>query len=813
MLSLATIRSRWHGFLGTFAALVVAVGLLGATGLVLHAAEPRVPARLAQADILVRAAANPNVGGLDKMRRPWSQAEAARLAARLEALDGVSAAVPDTAFYVQALVGGRAAGSVGDEPQGHGWSAARLASFGLSAGRPPAAPGEVVLDDVLGAEPGDRVTLLTAAGPRRYTVSGTVDGPGRYPAGYYVADEEAKRLAGGVTLIGVRAEPGAAARISALVGTEAEVLSGDARTAAEPAREARLRELSGQILGMIAGLAAFTSIFVVASTFAFGTHQRRREFALLRLVGALPRQVRRSVYAEALVVSVAAGVAGSALAAASAQLFGDVLARAEVVRPDLDVPVVAGPLAAAAGVGLVVALLGVWSACRRAAKVPPLEALQTATVETRPMTWPRRISGVLFLLIGVALASTVGLSGIAQALTNASIAAGAAVLGMALLAPALLPPMLRVACWPLALLRGATGLLVREGALTGVRRIASATAPVLLTVSFAVLLVGTLTTALQATALGETDEVGAGVAVTAVENGAGLSEEAAAAVPGNAVYAVESSVFARDETGHWSERNISGVSPDVLATAWDVTVRAGDLTALVGDAFATTPDMLDPMGWRLGDTVPVRGPDGASLPLRLVAVVDGHDLPGRMLVHEDTVRAHDPSALVPVVFTDAPRADVVAAVGDLGAVAVGRTTWEADDGGQADLLWLLVTILVTISAGFGALSVGNTLLMAVRDRRGEFRLLRLAGATPRQVAGLVAVESVVIVALGAVLGGLVSGGALLVMRSALEGAAGRPVPLSVPWGAVAGVVGTCLVIALVASVGPAYRAARRPVAS
>ena len=163
MLSLATIRTRWHSFLGTFAALAVGVALLGATGLVLLATEPRVPARLAAADVLVQAPADPSIQGLWKSRKPWSQAEAAALAGRLGAIGGVSAAVPDVAFYCQALIDGSAAGDPEDEPQGHGWSSARLASFGLSAGRAPAAVGEVVLDEVLGAR---AVDALVAGAPR-----------------------------------------------------------------------------------------------------------------------------------------------------------------------------------------------------------------------------------------------------------------------------------------------------------------------------------------------------------------------------------------------------------------------------------------------------------------------------------------------------------------------------------------------------------------------------------------------------------------------------------------------------------------------
>ena len=68
------------------------------------------------------------------------------------------------------------------------------------------------------------------------------------------------------------------------------------------------------LVGVISG---FITIFVIASTFAFAVASRRREVGLLRLIGATPRQVRRMVLGEAVVVAVAASLTGALLA----QLF------------------------------------------------------------------------------------------------------------------------------------------------------------------------------------------------------------------------------------------------------------------------------------------------------------------------------------------------------------------------------------------------------------------------------------------------------------------------------------------------------------
>ncbi|WP_460863850.1 FtsX-like permease family protein, partial [Nocardiopsis coralliicola] len=63
------------------------------------------------------------------------------------------------------------------------------------------------------------------------------------------------------------------------------------------------------LLASAALLTAFTSVFVVASTFAYSAAQRRREFALLSALGAGPRRLQAVLAGEALLVAAAAGTA------------------------------------------------------------------------------------------------------------------------------------------------------------------------------------------------------------------------------------------------------------------------------------------------------------------------------------------------------------------------------------------------------------------------------------------------------------------------------------------------------------------------
>ena len=69
-------------------------------------------------------------------------------------------------------------------------------------------------------------------------------------------------------------------------------------------------DIVGNILLGFGGVALFVSIFIIYNTFAIVLGQRTRELALLRTVGADPKQIRRSVLGEALVMGVLASVGG-----------------------------------------------------------------------------------------------------------------------------------------------------------------------------------------------------------------------------------------------------------------------------------------------------------------------------------------------------------------------------------------------------------------------------------------------------------------------------------------------------------------------
>lgn len=762
------LRGRWTGLTGTFVALCLGAAVLTASALLLTSAGPRVPARYAGAPLLVHTPGVPGDDNAFAENRPWSPETVEALVRALTPVPGVAAAVPDRAFYAQAVVRGRPAGA----HEARGWSTAALAPHRLVAGGPPVRTGEVVLDRALGLAPGSPVTLLTARGPAPYTVSGLTDGPGPY-----VSDGEAARLGGGVRVIGLLTRPGAdpaavraAVRRAVLgvVGGSGRVLAGPDRAAAEPAADARTRWIGMQVLTAMALLGGFVSVFVVASTFAFRVTQRRREFGLLRAVGATPRQVRLIVYGEALAVGVVAAAAGALLGAAVAPAVGGVLVAAGFEPESFGVRFTPLPVAAAVVAGITAGLLGAWSASGRAARVRPLEALRDHAAGGTPMTRVRWIAGVVSVGGGLALAVASGSAGEDALVNDVLLAAMALIAGLTLLAPVVFPPLVRGFSWPIS--RPAVGMLAGRSAMTAVRRTAATAAPVLLTVGFTVLVTGMVRT----TAAAYTAERAASTSAAAVlvpDGAPGLSDAAlaAASAPGAITAPLPTTVY--------GDRPLSALGDGGLA----------------GDEAAVSEWVARDHGWRTGDVVPLTFEDGSTVRLRIAAVPSG--APAEVLVSRDTVRAHDPSALTPEAYVSRPAGMVFP-----GARTVSVADRAAGDQAEEDrLVWLFTLLLVGVSAGYSGLAIVNTQVMAASARAREFAVLRLSGATRRQVTAAAAVEAALVTGIGAVLGLTVAVPALLGMRAGLAQKSGAAVPLVVPWPTVAAVVAACLVLAAGAS--------------
>ncbi|WP_433290649.1 FtsX-like permease family protein [Actinoplanes sp. CA-030573] len=781
MIAWQMVRHRFGSFAGTFVAIALGVAVVaGATTLYLSS-RPEAPERYSASPVLV---SSPPVAHNDYGEpeyESWTAPEAARLAARLAEVPGVTAAAADPVFYVQRVVDGKPAGDPEEARlDGHAWSSAALGGYRLSAGAAPGRDGEVA---VPGLAPGTRIDVLTAAGPSVWTVTGTVDGPG-----FYVADAVALRMSPGVRVIGltVGGDAGAVAEAArGLVGTDGVVLTGRDRDSLEPVGVTRIRWLGAQLLIAMVTLGAFVAVFVVASTCALSAAQRRREIGLLRAVGATPGQVRRMMYAETVVVALLAALAGLPVGALAASLLAGPFVDAGLEPAGFTVTVQPLALAGSLLLGVVVALAGVAVVARRPSRTPPLDALREAAVERRAMTPTRWIAGVAGVVAGLVLLARLTAMPVTVRSTAGLGAAMLLLTAAALLAPVMIVPLVRAATWPWR--RAATGMLVREGTLIAVRRVASTAAPVLLTVGFTVLLTGTIATIDNVQGADEAADIPAAT-VLAPEGAPGLSDAVVSAQPGVSRLPTRLLVTTGSTTKGYDAAGIpAGEFADLAG--------GGGPGLVVDEATATK------MHVKTGMTLAVAWADGTNERLTVRAVTAGAT---GVVLTRDAVRRHDPAALTGAVLLSGPP---VAQAGARAMTAREYVQIDIDDEGR--LVDLFLTVLIGLTVGYTGLAVANTLLMATAARRAEFRAMRLAGATTGQVVRVTTAEAVLAVVVGTVLGGAVAVVSLEGVRSAVEAELGRAVPLVVPWAATTTVTALCALVAALATAGPVLRAGRR----
>lgn len=786
------VRARWASLAGSFVALALGVAVLTAAALAVVGtllADTEAPRWFTRADVVVAGRDTATLDTGQQVRTAESLAVPAEIANRLSTLDAT--VVVDHVAY------GTVGGAPGDTV--HPWSAAELHGYAWESGGPPRSSGDVVLTAPTDHRPGDRVTMRTAAGPQELTVVGVLRPDS--PAAFHTTDEQARDLAGG--RIDAIAVTGASEdEVAAVVGdAPVRVLTGDQRREAEPDPDADLLLGAVILLGNTGGLAGFVAVFVVASTFSYAVAARRRELGLLRAAGATPRQVRRLVLGEALVVGVLAAGGGVALGSVLAGPFTEWFAGLGLAPSRFTARFVFWPAAAAFGFGLLVALLGAALPARRAGRVGPVEALREATVDRRAMTPTRWVVGLALGAGGVAaLGVAAGMSG-GAAMGYFLLAVLALITGCAVLAPALVPPLVSL----LPRSRGAVGMLARANARTAIRRTAATAAPVLVTVALsAAVLAGTATlTATEAAAARSRITASAVVAgpladatVEAIRDVPGVT--AAVATTDTVVY-----VGAANAPFDWTGRYVDG--PDLRAVQ-RIPVVEGTLAALTGTGTVAVPAG----SWRLGETAVLTLADSTRVRLRVVAVfADQIDL-SRMVLLPSALRAgHTIRPLADTVYLrlnpDADQ-DAIRATGATVINTASLLTAAEDETDRLNRLGMIA--ILGLSLLYTAIAIANTMVMATGARARDLATLRLSGATSRQVLRMIATEALLVTGVGVLLAAAVTGITVLALRIGLASRA-PTVEVDVPWVPIGGITLTCLVIALLASLFPAAVLLRR----
>ena len=208
----------------------------------------------------------------------------------------------------------------------------------------------------------------------------------------------------------------------------------------------------------------------------------------------------------------------------------------------------------------------------------------------------------------------------------------------------------------------------------------------------------------------------------------------------------------------------------------DVGVTAGSLNALHGDTIALGRHRADAAHAHVGDRVPIMLGDGTRAHATVVAIYSRDLAFGDALLAPELAAGHQTTPLLGTILvqTDRPAGGRPAPAGARLRGIPGLRGQRPRVAGHRDRRRprdepLARPAFVAMIFAFTSIAVVNTLIMIALRRRRELALLRLVGATPRQVRSMARWEAVLIITIGLGIGLAIAATALLPLSHALTG--------------------------------------------
>jgi putative ABC transport system permease protein len=729
-------------------------------------------------------------------------------------------------------------------------STAALDPYHLESGRAPAADGEVAVTRHAARAGklriGGTMTVLTPKQARTMRVVGivTVQGHSAVASGDLLlappatVQQAAGLPAGTWQSVWVKAAPGVAP--AKLRGDLARAF-GSAATVrtASGVRHAQSADLQGAgasiggAIGMLSSIAVFVGLFVVSNTFGTLVRQRTRRLALLGAIGGTPRQIKRLIRLEALVLGVVASAGGVLLGYAISGLLTRLFAQDgfDITAADAQYGWIA--LAVPAAVGILVTQLAAWRAARKAARISPMQALRAASADdTTGRRWPRlagafAVFACAWMFFGPVWAIR------AEEPPGPDRTAGTAVLilmgcmttvaALAVLAPFFVGPLGGLVGRIGMAVSGEAGRLARATITRSPRRVSSAASSLMLGVA----LVGA-TAMVVMSANGRFDEAGRQVmradhAIAATgttsDGPAPLPRDLAAkaaAVPGvahaAALTASEVKLVSpkpkRSEDDSSPYVTVAGVDQAALPSLLRL---GGHLPSLPDGRIGLTSSIMKANGLHKGQRIVVRGARG-----RVALTVAGayHD-PSHLfadgaLVAPSTMDRLDPDAAAQAILVSGGSADALSRTlgGVPGVKVMDRDAYVKRAAGSMTKGMRVIYGFIGMALLLSLFGMATTVSMSVAERTREFGLLGAVGATVTQIRAIVRWEAATVV----LLGGLLGIGTALGTVALLHVATGSSfLTVDPPWWLFVLVAAGAAAVTLATSALPARRASTIPV--
>ncbi|MEY9925691.1 putative ABC transport system permease protein [Catenulispora sp. GP43] len=764
----------------------------------------------------------------------------------VKTLPGVQAVYGDVSTERLAVVGAddkAISNSSGGPTVGSNWYVTPHPAVNLTSGRPPAGPGDVVVDADTAAKKhlviGSPLRIVTGtdAGTFQVAVSGIATfrttNPGASLFYFDTATAQTKLLgkSGVFTGVNLDAKPGTSD--DTLKAEVADKLGAgyDVKTRAQ--QEADGRNSVGFIGFMkyimlgFAGISLLVGAFLIVNTFQMLVAQRTRELGLLRALGASRRQINRSVRFEALLL----GVIGATLGiAAGAGLAYGLIAIMNGVGLNLeasDMSVTASSVIAGYAVGVLVTLLAAWIPARRAARITPMAALRDAgTPGDRRASRIRNGIGLVITAGGAAALIGGGVSG-ATAAGGLLLGLGVLVtlVGAILLGPLLAGVVIRALGVWMPAAYGSIGTMAQRNALRNPRRTGATAAALMIGLSL-VSGMAVVGSSLVTSATAEMDKsVGADYIIT-TNGGLMITPEVLAktqATPGLAHVTENKFLNAAvsDASGGGKDGTIviSASSP-TLTQDFDAATTSGSLSdVFTKEGIAIPAAEAKTRNATVGSVLTVTFHGGTPLKLPVLAILSdktvfnhGDGYVSLATLGKSLPASEQPASELLFAKADKGQQDKAYAALKDGLAPFPQVTVKSQTdykqlihdqvGGVLNMVYGLLGLAIVVAI----LGVVNTLALSVVERTREIGLIRAIGMGRRKTRRMIRLESVVIALFGAAMGvglGLAWGVAAQRVLSGIGIST-----LAIPVGTIVAVFLGAAVVGLLAALAPAFRASR-----
>ncbi len=752
-------------------------------------------------------------------------------------VDGVAAAYGYVSAMGAVAVNGKAVETRGAPTLFFSYAPSSISATTYVSGTPPSRPGDVGVIQKLAKDQkltiGSPISIITPNGAEPARVSGVfVFGAESSLGGSLILQptlQDAQQwfgLQGRISEIDVKAVAGTpadtlATRIRAALPKYADVKTG-AQAAADQTKQVsdQINTFLRPALLSFGGIAVLVGAFIIFNAFSMTVAQRRREFAMLRALGASRNQVLFSITGEALVMGVLASIVGLFAGLGVASGVNALFNAMQIDIPHSGLVLAPRTVVLALAVGIVVTLLSAVVPALRATRVPPMAALQEgATLPAGRLARFTPYFAAVVAVLGI-VGILGGMYGPGTTTTRlATIALGAVLLfvAVAMVSKYFVRPVARALGWPLQKVSPVSGRLARDNSGRNPGRTA-ATASALMIGLGVVVFVAVFAQGLKSSFIDAFDNT---VRADYIVSGTNFTS-----IPNDVAQRVQSVPTVQETAGITGVQaqvdkklaNVMGIDPFAFSKLWQfdwldggstsLLARLGTQNAIVEEQTAST------LRLKIGKQFTALTADGRRASYRVIGEYrDPMMLNGIILSSEGYRELQPQSQLLMLFATSTPGADqtqtlraIKTALADL-PTAKAQTAQEYKDSaiGQVNQLLNLLYGLLAMSVLISLFGIINTLVLSVFERTREIGLTRAIGMSRGQVRATVRYESVITSVIGALMGIVVGIVFAWVVTTRF---AGQGIVFSIPGGQLVVFLILAVIVGVIAAILPARRAAR-----